>query len=144
MKRQTGFSLLEVLVTVLILAFGLLGLAGLQARTMTTEMESYQRSVALVALNGFLAGATDTTAATGGAVTLPDSQLINGKYCITQIQAADTATCKPRILEVAVAWQGIVKTVAPSVTCGTGSYSDDTLRRVVSSRIGFFTNQCSS
>lgn len=48
--RQRGVSLVEVLVTVLILAFGLLGVAGLQAKMSLAEMESYQRSQALLAL----------------------------------------------------------------------------------------------
>ncbi|HEY6898901.1 MAG TPA: type IV pilus modification protein PilV [Rhodocyclaceae bacterium] len=47
---QQGVSLLEVLITMLILSFGLLGLAGLQARAMTAEMESYQRGQAIVML----------------------------------------------------------------------------------------------
>lgn len=55
MSRQRGFSMIEVLVTIVILAFGLLGLAGMQARTMTMEMESYQRAQALVLLNDMVA-----------------------------------------------------------------------------------------
>lgn len=55
MNRQHGFSMIEVLVTIVILAFGLLGLAGMQARTMTMEMESYQRAQALVLLNDMAA-----------------------------------------------------------------------------------------
>jgi type IV pilus assembly protein PilV len=39
-----------VLITLLILAFGLLGVAGLQAKMSLAEMESYQRSQALLAL----------------------------------------------------------------------------------------------
>lgn len=46
--RDRGFSLVEVLVTIVILAIGLLGLAGLQVRAVTAQMESYQRSQALV------------------------------------------------------------------------------------------------
>lgn len=45
--RHSGFSLIEVLVTIIIVAVGLLGLAGLQARFLSSEMESYQRSQAL-------------------------------------------------------------------------------------------------
>jgi type IV pilus assembly protein PilV len=48
--RQHGVSLVEVLVTLVILAFGLLGVAGLQAKMSLAEMESYQRSQALMAL----------------------------------------------------------------------------------------------
>lgn len=42
--------MVEVLVTTLIVAFGMLGLAGLQVKLQTSEMESYQRSQALVLL----------------------------------------------------------------------------------------------
>jgi type IV pilus assembly protein PilV len=48
---QRGSSLLEVLITLVILAIGLLGLAGLQTRLQATEMESYQRAQALVLLD---------------------------------------------------------------------------------------------
>jgi type IV pilus assembly protein PilV len=46
-----GFSLIEVLVTIVILVIGLLGLAGLQIRALSSQMESYQRSQALILLN---------------------------------------------------------------------------------------------
>lgn len=49
--RQRGFSMLEVLVSILIVAVGLLGMAGLSARTMNAEYESYQRAQALVLLS---------------------------------------------------------------------------------------------
>lgn len=48
--RNAGFSLIEVLVTILILMVGLLGLAGLQGRALTSQMEAYQRSQALILL----------------------------------------------------------------------------------------------
>lgn len=49
-KFQFGFSMLEVLITIVILAFGLLGLGGLQARIQTTETEAFQRSQAILLL----------------------------------------------------------------------------------------------
>lgn len=45
---QAGFSMLEILVTIVILLIGLLGLAGLQVRAHTAELESYQRVQALI------------------------------------------------------------------------------------------------
>lgn len=42
--------MVEVLVTIVILTIGLLGLAGLQARLQSSEMESYQRAQALLLL----------------------------------------------------------------------------------------------
>lgn len=49
--RQRGVSLIEVMVTILILSIGLLGVAGLQSRLQMSEMEAYQRSQALLLLN---------------------------------------------------------------------------------------------
>jgi type IV pilus assembly protein PilV len=43
--------MLEVLVTIVILAFGMLGLAGMQSKIFTAEMESYQRAQAVVLMN---------------------------------------------------------------------------------------------
>ena len=47
---QRGLSLVEVLVTMVILAIGLLGLVGLQARLQILQSEAYQRAQALMLL----------------------------------------------------------------------------------------------
>jgi type IV pilus assembly protein PilV len=49
-QAQRGLTMLEVLITIVILAFGLLGLAGLQARMQVAEVEAYQRAQAIVLL----------------------------------------------------------------------------------------------
>jgi len=46
-----GVSMIEVLVTMVIIAFGLLGMAGLQMRLQSSEMEAYQRTQALLLLD---------------------------------------------------------------------------------------------
>jgi type IV pilus assembly protein PilV len=48
LQSQRGTSLVEVLVTMVILAIGLLALAGLQARLHVLQIESYQRAQALI------------------------------------------------------------------------------------------------
>jgi type IV pilus assembly protein PilV len=45
---QSGFSMIEVLITIAILMVGLLGLAGLQTQVAAAEFEAYQRAQALV------------------------------------------------------------------------------------------------
>ena len=45
---QRGVALLEVLIAVLILAIGLLGLAGLQAQALKTNQSSFQRTRAVM------------------------------------------------------------------------------------------------
>lgn len=52
--RQRGTSLLEVLITIIILAFGLLGLAGLQSKIQQAELESYQRAQAALLLSDMI------------------------------------------------------------------------------------------
>jgi len=47
-SAQRGALLIEVLVAILICAFGLLGFAGMQARAASSEFEGFQRSQALV------------------------------------------------------------------------------------------------
>jgi len=47
-SAQSGALLIEVLIAVLICAFGLLGFAGMQARAVSTDFETLQRSEALV------------------------------------------------------------------------------------------------
>lgn len=48
---ERGVALLEVLVALLITAFGILGYIGLQARTAVGNLEAYQRSQALILVN---------------------------------------------------------------------------------------------
>lgn len=46
--KQTGVGLVEVLVAVLVLSIGMLGLAGLQMRTLRNNQSSLERGVAVV------------------------------------------------------------------------------------------------
>lgn len=50
-RAQQGFTLLEALISMVILAFGVLSIATLQSRTMTGQIESFQRAQAVLALN---------------------------------------------------------------------------------------------
>lgn len=49
-QRQRGVLLIEVLVTLVIVALGLLGLAGMQVQIQRAELDAYQRSQALLLL----------------------------------------------------------------------------------------------
>ena len=83
-RPQRGTSMIEVLVTMMIIAFGLLGISGLQARLQSSEVEAYQRTQALLLLEdlkgrieanrlqvGPYATAAPLTAPTGAGVTCP-------------------------------------------------------------------------
>lgn len=82
-RTQAGFTLIEILVALLILLVGSLGMAGLQTKGQQAEMESYQRTQALVLLqdmsNRINANRSDarqlnyvTTSAVGGGGNLTD------------------------------------------------------------------------
>jgi type IV pilus assembly protein PilV len=51
LRSERGATMVEVLVAITIIVFGLLGLAGLQARLQISELESYQRTQAILLLN---------------------------------------------------------------------------------------------
>jgi type IV pilus assembly protein PilV len=75
--------MIEVLVTIVIIAFGLLGMAGLQVRLQMSEMESYQRSQALLLLNDIAnrISVNRTAAAAGLYVVDADAPLGAGMAC---------------------------------------------------------------
>lgn len=53
-QRAGGFALIEIMVTVLVISFGLISLAGLQLATKRGGNSSYQRSIALSVANEML------------------------------------------------------------------------------------------
>jgi len=81
--HQGGTTLIEVLVTIIILAFGLLGLAGLQSRLQLSDMEGYQRAQALVLLNDIASRISTNRSAADAYVTTADDPLGVGMACPT-------------------------------------------------------------
>lgn len=78
-----GFSLIEVLVTLVILAVGLLGVVGLQARLQQSEMEAYQRSQALILLDDMANRLAANRNAAASYLTGTSSPLGAGMTCPT-------------------------------------------------------------
>lgn len=181
--RQRGFTMLEILVSLLLIVLGLLGMLGLQAQATVAEFESYQRGQALIlaqdmvdrisvnrgaalcyvittdaangdpqlgsgAANPLCVVPTGTTvtramadkdlqdwdaALAGAAEQLGGGNVgsvLGARGCITR----DAVTGDFR---VAVAWQGMSATIAPTAvdanaTCGLNQYGNEALRREVS------------
>jgi len=74
-ESQAGFTLLEVLITLIILAVGMLGLANLQSKIHVTEVESYQRAHAVLLLQDMVDRissnrSTDAAGVYAGAIVL--------------------------------------------------------------------------
>ncbi len=170
-SRLRGVTMVEVLITIVILTIGLLGVAGLQARMQLAEVESYHRSHAIVLLQDIVARVTSnrrnamnyvtgTPVGTGNAIqnclgltganldlchwnnallgaaeTSSGGQqvgaMIGARGCISNV----TATM-PREFTLAVVWQGVTPTVAPTATaCGQGLYGNEQTRRALVARI---------
>ena len=131
---QQGTSLLEVLVTIVILAIGLLGLAGLQTRLQSSEIEAYQRSQALILLNDMAsriatnrsnAEAYITTSPLGVGMTCPtgtSTQLIDaGQWCSALQGAAETLDSGS--VGAMVGGRGCVEKVGGAAGEAVGEYS---------------------
>lgn len=112
-RQQNGFSLLEVLVSIVILAIGLLGLAGLQTKANEVEMEAYQRSVALMLVQDM------ADRVTAGRKYVEDFTAVSlDAYGVGDSQAAtcpDTADAAAQLCE----WSNAMKGAAEKK--GTGS-----------------------
>lgn len=74
-SRQRGFTLLEVLITIIILSIGLLGLASLQSKIQISQVESYQRAQAVLLLEDMLARINANRAQAAAYVTGPAAPL---------------------------------------------------------------------
>jgi len=74
-RAGSGFTMIEVLVSIVIIAVGLLGLAGIQARAQQAELESYQRAQALILLQDMVdrINANRKTAGCYAFTPLPDN-----------------------------------------------------------------------
>lgn len=197
-STAAGFSLIEVLVSMLIVVVGLLGLAGMQARAQIAELESYQRAQALVLLYDMMDRINNsrttascyvvtTNTATGapyfgtgataiaacgastaadramaiasmnawdnllqggsetkpvGGVTSKVGAMIGARGCVSYNVNSEyvNATTSANVAgtgeyTVAVSWQGMADTFAPTKACGAGLYGSaaatDTKRRTV-------------
>jgi type IV pilus assembly protein PilV len=101
-RHARGITMIEVLVTIVILAFGMLGLAGLQNKVNIGMLESYQRSQAVILLNDMaermkaLPPVPCRNIKVSGTVTRcdPNSATVNPAYApaVAAIQAYATST----------------------------------------------------
>jgi type IV pilus assembly protein PilV len=85
---QRGTSMIEVLVTIVILMFGLLGLVGLQTKLQVSEMEAYQRAQALILLEDMANRIASNRNFAATYVTGADNPLGAGMTCPTPAGSA--------------------------------------------------------
>ncbi|HJV73070.1 MAG TPA: type IV pilus modification protein PilV [Noviherbaspirillum sp.] len=88
LPTQRGTTMIEVLVTIVILAFGLLGLVGLQSRLQVSEMEAYQRSQALILLEDMANRISTNRNNAASYVTGADNPVGTGNTCTVNTGSA--------------------------------------------------------
>lgn len=112
-RRQRGLSMIEVLVSILILAFGLLGMASLQSKVHTSEVEAYQRSQALLALS-------DMSERISANRSLAASYVSTGTIGAGDTQPASCATIAAGPARDLCEWSNELKGASESVANGFG------------------------
>jgi type IV pilus assembly protein PilV len=167
-RGARGFTLIEILIALVILAFGLLSLARVQARASLTEVEARQRTQAMtlvqdmvdrINLNRKNAAAyvgehsPSAVASCAGQPTQVARDLCEWRDLLagaetmdgTRLTGAPVAAqgCitnpEPNVYVVAVAWQGLVETEASQGPCGSGDFSSEAMRRVFSTVVQIAT-----
>lgn len=132
-----GFTLVEVLISLLIFSIGLMGYTRLSSIMQTRQLEITQRVYGIQVIDLLAAQLTadpDSKQLTEKEFSqwnllVGQSGLLNGRVCIDESAANGSYT-------VAVAWQGLTEiSVQRSSSCTVEDYGADGLRRVVSRRL---------
>lgn len=158
---QRGAAMMEAMITMLIIAFGTLGFVGMQAKTALSQIEGYQRSQALMLLNDISSrmslnrtNAASYVSNNVGIDNLPNcitpSSRVDKDLCewslllqgaaelqgttklgaMTGARGCITSPAANQYL-ISIAWQGVQATGAPSTVCGQNAYSNENMRRAV-------------
>ena len=123
-----GTSMIEVLVTLVIVAIGLLGLAGLQSRLQISEMESYQRAQALILLNDMASRLAANRANAASYIT--PGPLGAGMTCPTSTATPGTSNCSNSTLA------SPAEPSTPTVSNGSSARPSGTAGWSLKNRIG--------
>lgn len=110
--RWRGFSLLEVLISLVVIGIGLLGVVGLYTRGQQAEMESYQRAQALILVEDMVNRLNANRAAAGCyAITPTASETPAGTGHSGAFACAGVGTTASRAIADAdlAAWDALLK-----------------------------------
>ncbi|MFD2367789.1 prepilin-type N-terminal cleavage/methylation domain-containing protein [Pseudoduganella sp. GCM10020061] len=110
LRRARGTSLIEVLVTLVIVAFGLLGVAAFQAKAQVGSVESYQRAQAIILLDDMTSRINVNSDAAADYV---------GTFGTADEQPADCSEADPGVDRDLCEWSAALKGAAEVDESGT-------------------------
>lgn len=114
-RGTSGFSLIEVLVTLVVVALGLFGLTALQAKLQLSEIDSYQRSQALLLVQDMADRITANRKNAAAYVTASGTELGTGVTPATNCAAETTPTLRDHC-EWGTALQGAAEKEGTTLT----------------------------
>lgn len=169
MQIQTGAAMIELLVAMIVIAFGMLGFVGLQAQTALSQVEGYQRSQALLLIKDISErinlNRSEAAAYVGNNIATTDlgdcatpATRVGKDLCewslLIQGAAETQGTAKLGAMigaqgcitspaanqyQISIAWQGVQASGAPANTCGQNAYSSENMRRTVTTVVQIAT-----
>jgi type IV pilus assembly protein PilV len=92
-RNSAGFAMVEAMVTVVVVAFGLLGIAGLVSRSFVTEVEGTQRTQAMMLLQD-MASRIEANRANVSAYVTGSTAITGGAWACTQPTLAQRDLCQ--------------------------------------------------
>jgi len=162
---QRGFSLIEILITLVITAFGLLGLAAFAAKSTQLGVDATQRARAAALLNdmssrvannkpnaaGYVTGgvqgaAIDNNCAAAAVGAARDLCEWNNLLAGANDGGANSAFLGYRgcvtqpdplqpVFVITVAWGSLTPGIPPADLCAQGAFGDDSQRRIIRSQV---------
>jgi type IV pilus assembly protein PilV len=159
---QRGFTLIEMLIALLVLAFGMLALARQMGHASRAEVEAFQRAQAMTLaqemadrindnlrqaslyLGDYVPRTAPEDCSNAPSLVQRDAcewrnrllgiDTLDGQQAIGAPMASRGCVVSPapNVYVVTVAWQGVVPTAAPDSPCGQGAFGSEATRRTFS------------
>jgi len=168
-RNERGFTLLDILISLIVLAFGMLSLARAITRSSQNELEAHQRTQAMELVQDVAERISNNrkqavqyvgdyipSAYASNCAALPTlvardqcewtnrllgSDALDGARSIGAPMAARACITNPaaNVYIISIAWQGTLSTAAPESDCGQGAFDHEENRRVYSTTLQFAT-----
>lgn len=115
-RSSSGFAMIEVLVSLLIFSFGLLGMAGMLARALTISVDAEDRNRAALLANEIASTmwlknsiSVDTTAWQTRVSDMTNGGLPNATLTVTAVSGATNSSGTANAADIVIAWRAVTR-----------------------------------